>query len=112
MPETGMKYDGDKPRMWLLPFESLYEIAKVLTFGAKKYAAHSWQTVPNGEERYTNALLRHLTSIQQGEVRDIESGLLHWSHVGCNALFLIWFQLKKPETSTIKELNESQDTNP
>src|SRR4051812_36769714 len=89
------KDDQGKPRMWLLPFTSLYEIAKVLTFGAKKYAAHSWQTVPDGEERYTNALLRHLVSIQEGEVYDKESGLLHWSHVGCNALFLIWFTVQK-----------------
>lgn len=104
MTEGGMKYDQGKPRMWLLPFISLYEIAKVLTFGAKKYAAHSWQTVPNGEERYTNALLRHLVSINEGEIYDEESGLLHWSHVGCNALFLIWFAVKK-------EHNEAPNSN-
>lgn len=92
---TGLKYDKGKPRMWLLPFLSLYEIAKVLTFGAEKYAANSWQEVDNATERYTNALLRHLTSIQQGEIYDEESGLLHWSHVGCNSLFLIWLTIKK-----------------
>ena len=97
---TGLKYDAGKPRMWLLPFISLYEIAKVLTFGAEKYAPNSWQTVENGEERYTNALLRHLTKIQEGEVRDEESGLLHWSHVGCNALFLIYFAVKKETNDT------------
>ena len=32
---TGKKYDQDKVRMDLLPFDSLEEIAKVLTFGAK-----------------------------------------------------------------------------
>lgn len=99
-----MKFDAGKPRMWLLPFVSLYEIARVLTFGAKKYAAHSWQTVPDGEERYTNALLRHLTSIQEGETHDKESGLLHWSHVGCNALFMIWFALRK-EQNAAKDIN-------
>ena len=94
---TGLKYDKGKPRMWLLPFLSLYEIAKVLTFGAEKYAPNSWQTVENGQERYSNALLRHLTEIQeQGNTsRDPESGLLHWSHVGCNALFLIYFAVKE-----------------
>lgn len=89
------KKDAGKPRMWLLPFVSLYEIAKVLTFGAKKYAAHSWQTVPDGEERYANALMRHLTSINEGEIYDKESGLLHIAHVGCNALFLIWFAVQR-----------------
>lgn len=97
---NGMKYDDGKPRMWLLPFVSLYEIAKVLTFGARKYAANSWQSLPDGEERYANALLRHLTAIQQGERVDAESGLLHWSHVGCNSLFLIWFELQKEKTNS------------
>jgi hypothetical protein len=98
--DRGMKYDEGKARMWLLPFESLHEVARVLTFGAKKYAAHSWQTVPDGEERYTNAMLRHMVAIQAGEVYDPESGLLHWAHVACNALFLLWFAVKK-------ELNNS-----
>lgn len=92
---TGLKYDEGKPRMWLLPFASLVEIARVLTFGAQKYAPNSWQGVENGYERYMNALLRHIASIQEGEVYDQESGLLHMSHVGCNALFLIWFTIKK-----------------
>lgn len=95
-----MKYDSGKPRMWLLPFVSLYEIAKVLTFGAEKYAADSWKEVPNAEERYSNALLRHLTAIQAGEIRDSESGLLHWSHVGCNSLFLIYFAVMKEKTNS------------
>lgn len=99
---TGLKYDAGKPRMWLLPFIALYEIARVLTFGANKYAPNSWQTVENGEERYANALLRHLTKIQEGEIYDEESGLLHWSHVGCNSLFLIYFAVKK----------ENNDKNP
>ena len=92
---AGLKYDAGKPRMWLLPFLSLYEIAKVLTFGAEKYAPNSWQEVENGYERYMSALLRHIHSIQEGETHDAESGLLHISHVGCNALFLIWLTIKK-----------------
>ncbi len=99
---TGKK-DMGKPRMWLLPFLSLYEIAKVLTFGADKYAANSWQNVENAMERYTNALLRHITSIQEGEIYDEESGLLHWSHVGCNALFLIWLTIKKEGNAPTKD---------
>mgnify|MGYP006921352461 CR=1 FL=1 len=91
----GLKYDKGKPRMWLLPLLSLVEIARVLTFGAEKYAPNSWQNVENAVERYSNALLRHLASIQDGEIYDQESGLLHWSHVGCNALFLIWLTIKK-----------------
>jgi len=88
---TGMKFDGGKPR-WSLLMEgmsnALEGVAKVLTFGANKYAAHSWRTVPEGRERYRDALYRHLAAIEQGEELDPESGLRHWDHVICNALFL------------------------
>jgi len=87
---TGMKYDGGKPR-WSLMMRGLPNflegIAKVLTFGANKYAADSWKGVPEGYERYRDALYRHLNAIERGEKIDPESGLPHWHHVGCNAGF-------------------------
>ncbi|QHR71805.1 putative phosphodiestherase [Escherichia phage forsur] len=94
----GMKYDGGKPRMALLldgcP-NALEAVASVLTFGAQKYAAHSWQTVPEGEERYKSALLRHLTAVGKGEELDPESGLHHLAHAACNALFILELALRK-----------------
>lgn len=94
----GMKYDGDKPRMDLLfsgcP-NALEAISSILTFGAKKYAAHSWQTVPQGDERYLAALLRHLTAVGKGEVVDAESGMSHLAHAACNALFILELELRK-----------------
>jgi len=35
----GIKHDAEKPRIDLLPFEALEEVAKVLTFGAERDAA-------------------------------------------------------------------------
>ena len=94
----GMKFDGDKPRMALL-FDgcpnALEAVASVLTFGAQKYAAHSWQTVPEGEERYKSALLRHLTAVGKGEDTDPESNLHHLAHAACNALFILELALRK-----------------
>ena len=95
LPEGSLKYDDDKVNMALLPFNALYEVAKVLTFGAKKYAKHGWKSIPDGEERCTAALLRHLTEIQNGNMYDDESGLLHISHLATNALFLVYYQLSK-----------------
>lgn len=90
--ETGAtKFDGNKARMELIPLGAVQEIAKVMTFGANKYADNGWKTLPRAEERYTGALLRHLTAIQSGEQVDPESGLPHISHVACNALFLTHF---------------------
>lgn len=88
---AGLKFDGGKPRWSLLMqgcAKALTGVAEVLTFGAKKYAAHSWKQVENNKERYRDALYRHLNAIERGEVLDPESGLPHWDHVACNALFL------------------------
>lgn len=96
---TGMKYDGGKPRMDLLldgcP-NALLQVAEVLTFGAKKYAAHSWHTVSEGKTRYKAALLRHLTAHSLGEVNDPESGLPHLAHAACCSLFIL--ELEQRET--------------
>ena len=94
----GMKYDAGKPRMDLLVNgcpNALEQVGTVLTFGAQKYAAHSWQTVPGGDERYLAALLRHLTALGKGEQNDPESGLSHLAHVACNALFILELECRK-----------------
>lgn len=89
-----MKYDHGKPRMELLPLKPLYEIAKVLTYGAEKYAPNNWKKTKNAKERYIGAMLRHLTDMQEGNKFDKESGLLHAAHVACNALFILYFEMK------------------
>ena len=100
------KYDKDKVRMDLLPFDCLTEIAKVLTHGAKKYKDNSWKTVKNGERRYLGALLRHIDAMERGKKIDPESGLLHAAHMACNAIFLLWFELHKEGTTKILDVNE------
>lgn len=89
--EGAVKYDSGKSRMELLPLPTLENIAKVMTFGANKYADNGWKSLPNADERYLGALLRHLAAIQKGEVLDPESGLPHIDHVACNAMFLSYF---------------------
>lgn len=90
--EIGKKYDSDKVRMDLLPFDSLEEIAKVLTFGAKKYGENNWKLVDNPLIRYEAALLRHITAYKNGELLDQETGLPHLAHAGCCLLFMISFE--------------------
>lgn len=88
---AGLKDDGGKARWALLMGgmpKALAGVAAVLTFGAKKYAAHSWKKVENNTERYRDAMYRHLNQLEGGELLDSESGLSHWDHIACNALFL------------------------
>lgn len=88
----GLKFDTGKLQYSLIPPSATKALAEVLSFGAKKYEKHSWKTVPDGEERYLNALYRHLEAVRQGEEYDPESGFSHYAHVLCNAAFLLEFQ--------------------
>jgi hypothetical protein len=94
--DGGLKYDGGKllfralTRGLALPLKA---VAAVLTYGAAKYKIDSWQTVPNGAERYEDALDRHLNAWKSGEKNDEESGLHHLAHAACNVLFMLWFEM-------------------
>jgi len=98
------KFDGDKPMMQLFPLAVAESISKVLTFGAKKYAAHGWKKLPDAIQRYQGALLRHLAALQNGEEFDSDSGLPHIYHIGCNITFLVAFYDKDPE-AFMKEIS-------
>ena len=96
--DDNLKYDDGKTQMGLVftgLSKPLFEIGKVLTYGAKKYKAHSWQNLKDAEERYTDALYRHLNAFHQGENTDQESGLLHLAHAATNLLFLLYFRIIK-----------------
>jgi hypothetical protein len=104
----GTKLDKQKPRMGLMFCDfakALTAVAEVTTFGAEKYTAHGWLTVPNGQERYKSALLRHLVQEASGELRDSESQLLHAAHAAWNALacleLLITAQAREPSLPTL-----------
>lgn len=92
----GTKYDQEKPRMDLLDPWALEGLAKVLTFGAGKYAAHNWRS-GIVYSRISAALLRHLSAIQRGEDIDPESGLPHVDHLGCCWMFLSNFMKTRPD---------------
>jgi hypothetical protein len=89
---AGLKYDAGKLRYSLVPTEALRGLAEVLTFGAEKYEPNSWQEVENAEERYLDALIRHIEAYRSGEALDQESGLHHLKHAACNVAFLIYFE--------------------
>ena len=87
--EEGQKDDGDKVRYDLIPAEALHELARVLTFGAKKYGPENWRKVPDAEARYFAAAMRHLWAWKRGEDLDPESRLSHLGHALCCVSFLL-----------------------
>ena len=92
---TSHKHDAGKPRYDLLPAHAIDELAKILTFGAEKYAPNTWKLVDDGVERYRAALLRHTFAMQAGELLDAESGLPHAAHAMCCASFIVELQKKE-----------------
>jgi hypothetical protein len=104
----GLKFDAGKLQWNLLlkgagMIGALEGVVKVLMFGAKKYAAHSWREVEDGERRYLDGLMRHYAAIMRDgiEARDEESGELHIDHLNCNGLFL--GELARCKTTTKPE---------
>ena len=95
--EPGMKFDSSKPDMRLIPPLAELEMAKVLTFGAEKYAPDNWKKVE--PERYISAAMRHINAIRQGELVDSESGCHHAAHLMCCAAFMV--ELMKTDPSLI-----------
>lgn len=94
MSEKGRKFDGDKPDYSLMPPYAEDELAKLLTFGGKKYAPNNWQKV-KPKSRYYSAIRRHLTAYMKAVLSgnkkaqyDDESGIHHLICVACNAFFL------------------------
>ena len=91
----GLKFDAGKDQWGLLlsgkgMLAAVQGVVRVLMFGAKKYAAHSWREVEDNERRYLDGLMRHYAAIMRDglQAKDEESGLLHIDHLNCNGLFL------------------------
>jgi hypothetical protein len=96
MVSTFRKADTGKPRMGLLPPRSVVAVARVLTFGATKYAPGNWRKVDD-RTRYVDALLRHAFAYLSGERVDAESGLPTLAHLLCCGHFLLELDLEDAE---------------
>lgn len=85
----GAKADAGKQRSWLVlgNFSSaLSAVADVGTFGANKYTANGWVDVPNAQERYMDAAMRHLLKYGSGHALDNGPGGTNCPHIAC----VIW----------------------
>ena len=89
-----VKFDDEKIRYELLDPYALQEIARVLTYGAKKYNDHNWSKC-NSVTRYFGACCRHLFAWLRGEDNDSETGINHLAHAGCCIFFMIGLLQRK-----------------
>lgn len=61
-------------------------VVNIGTLGASKYSDNGWIHVPNGVERYRDALGRHAIDLFDGEFYDRQWGTPHAHHMAWNAL--------------------------
>ena len=97
----GAKDDKGKPMAGvLLDFSrALRTVVDVGTYGAKKYTRTGWATVPEGSQRYLDAMMRHLLAMDvDPDGLDKETGLPHLAHVAWNALAVLELQARRKET--------------
>ncbi len=96
----GTKFDQDKPRMDLLPMDALIEVAKVLTFGSRKYGDRNWEKGID-PQRLRAAQLRHDAAVEMGEDIDPESGLSHTAHKVTDALMELALRLRNQKREAV-----------
>ena len=94
--EGGKKNDSEKVRLELISPRATFELGKVLTFGARKYAAHNWRK-GIAWSRIIGAIKRHVESFNAGEDNDPETGLSHIAHAMCECMFLLEYLQTHPE---------------
>ncbi len=94
----GIKYDGGKSKVFQGALDyfprALEAVADISAFGASKYAWKGWESVDDGWNRYSNAMVRHITKESYEGSRDADSGLLHAAHCAWNALARLEMLLK------------------
>lgn len=76
---------------------ALLAIAEVSQKGANKYSWKGWETVPDGINRYGNALARHLAAEEIEGPIDNETKCLHAAQVAWNALARLELILREKE---------------
>lgn len=96
MADLATKENVEKPLIELVPPEAIVGIAKVLTFGAKKYAPNNWRKGLPYSRTY-GSVQRHLLAWYQGEEIDADSGLPHLFHAMADIMFLENWNRMHPE---------------
>lgn len=89
---TGARKNAGKVKLSLVPLHLLGGAARVMEYGAEKYAPYNWAKGMDWSE-CMDCLLRHLFKWWYcREQNDPETGEHHLDHAMCNLLFLLHYQ--------------------
>ncbi len=99
--EAGSKLDAGKSPVMRGAVQyfprALSAVSDVSLFGATKYTWRGWESVPDGVNRYSDALGRHLVGESIDGPTDPQTGLLHAAQVAWNALARLELMLREAE---------------
>ena len=104
--EGGKKFDEGKPPISLVVSEAVWEEAKVMGFGEKKYGTWNW-TKGLSIIRLLSAAMRHILQFSMGQDTDDETGISHLAHARCCLGMAIWMKNHRPELDD--RLKEKKD---
>lgn len=100
MANAGLRYNADKPRMDLLPWDALRELANHYLVGSYKYAARNWENGLKWNEECAASLQRHLGKWSEGEDYEYEEikgkvyKVYHDVAIVWNAVAILTFRLR------------------
>ena len=84
----GLKHDGGKPMLALVPSEIIRAVGVIMTHGAEKYGVGNYKNV--SVDRYHHALMRHICEwLDDPYGVDRDSGYPHIFHIACNVAFIL-----------------------
>jgi len=107
----GMKFCKGKNRVGLVlqGFASaVWEMGWVGTQGANKYEDNSWQSVPDGIQKYMEALDRHVLLWKMGEEFDPEFNTHHLAHAAWNCLAILSLLMVENNWKKFEERNSHE----
>jgi hypothetical protein len=98
------RFNEGKPSLaYILQFVNpMKAIARIMEFGAAKYADGNWRKGGKPDREYLDSMMRHLTYWLHGEVYDDDSGCSHLGHAIWNLLAL--HELNHPDEIMDDEL--------
>ena len=90
------RFNSGKPKLSFVHPIIMEEIARVMEYGAKKYARDNWRKgLPINS--IIDSALRHLMDFKEGSTYDKESNETELGHAACNIMFAMYVLKYKPE---------------
>ncbi len=93
MKQSNIRHHEGKPRWDLLAYDTLWEMAAVMTEGAKKHGERDWEKGVSYND-YFSAAMRHLSAWHLGESMDPQSKHNHLAHAMCDLMIIFANELR------------------